>query len=628
MSKINRNSIFYKAAIVICKIVFFIGFMSLLLWGESISENLNIDPTLFNMGLVIAVMATLIVSDSLYKKLRYKKYKNKAQRIQKLYPLAYDKFRLNYFLNNPHNCYNDIPELSELKTICSRDDTIWSEEEALLKEERRRRILEDKECSNKAKQIKEHYPDGYNEWKEKHHYATNSYIVKYEAQIVALQKHLNTIEWEKSQALFSQLCYNLNKTLLPTYGRYYYRIPFTKFSAEGDEIPGLYVVWQSFAYAFCKETDIDYTHCPYIKQNTEILSKGQFVISDSIVTQIAEYINKLDSEEDTAIYFCPAINEKYKEYYRKCYVKIQGKFAESISRDLICDQISDDQFGFTSDLSLWAKHIKRRIVVVDFATENNRLINICRKLIDVASVKRPLITFVSILKGHDRREMLKIVENKQKQIAADEEKKRAEEDAHKSFIEAVNSWPTLNDDLHYHYFVNYYPTTCDFEATEEEWEIRKLVWDFKNAPGWTSHSIHEAALNNIVRWLRNKLLKTFGADKLKYLTLVCIPASSSQKTKARYEEFSNIICKELGLINAFPYITVLEEASEKRLGGAGLDIDNLRFEKNFFKGKYVLLFDDIITRGDTMNTFKRKMEQLDATVVCGIALGKTKHHRD
>ena len=127
--------------------------------------------------------------------------------------------------------------------------------------------------------------------------------------------------------------------------------------------------------------------------------------------------------------------------------------------------------------------------------------------------------------------------------------------------------------------------------------------------------------------LKNKLLTTFEADSLKYLTLVCIPASSQIKTQARYEEFSNRICGELGLINAYPHISVVTEKEERRSGGTSIDTNKLSFDEDFFKGKYVLLFDDVITRGDSMRTFKRKMESLGATVVGGLSLGKTKHER-
>jgi predicted amidophosphoribosyltransferase len=41
----------------------------------------------------------------------------------------------------------------------------------------------------------------------------------------------------------------------------------------------------------------------------------------------------------------------------------------------------------------------------------------------------------------------------------------------------------------------------------------------------------------------------------------------------------------------------------------------------------VLLFDDVITKGDSMLRFKRKMEELGAIVVGGFSIGKTTHMR-
>ena len=127
--------------------------------------------------------------------------------------------------------------------------------------------------------------------------------------------------------------------------------------------------------------------------------------------------------------------------------------------------------------------------------------------------------------------------------------------------------------------------------------------------------------------LKDKLLTTFEEDSLKYLTLVCIPASSQAKTQARYEEFSDRICGETGMINAYSHISVVTEREERHLGGSGMNTNQLSFDEDFFKGKYVLLFDDVITRGDSMRTFKSKMETLGAIVVGGLALGKTKHER-
>ena len=81
------------------------------------------------------------------------------------------------------------------------------------------------------------------------------------------------------------------------------------------------------------------------------------------------------------------------------------------------------------------------------------------------------------------------------------------------------------------------------------------------------------------------------------------------------------------MINAYPHITVVAEKEEKHLGGSGLDTSKLHFDEGYFRGKYVLLFDDIITKGNSMIAFKQKMEALGAIVIGGLSLGKTKHER-
>ncbi len=47
----------------------------------------------------------------------------------------------------------------------------------------------------------------------------------------------------------------------------------------------------------------------------------------------------------------------------------------------------------------------------------------------------------------------------------------------------------------------------------------------------------------------------------------------------------------------------------------------------FFKGKYVLLFDDVITSGRSMERLKQKLESVGAIVIAGLSIGRTKHER-
>ena len=358
----------------------------------------------------------------------------------------------------------------------------------------------------------------------------------------------------------------------------------------------------------------------------ESVKRGSCYLGEEEERKITSFINKLNEEDKTSVYICPLRNGWDSSSYSAALVTILGSLDNSIEV-LEMSDILDIDDAKESEIIKWVNNVKRRVVVIDFITDNNQIEYICRDAIKKLKNKHPLITLISICKGYSKEEMEALIEEKRIKIA--EEKKRAEEEAKakKNLIEAVSLWDTLVGGLHYSYLFYYYPTTCDFEATEEEWSNRWIVWDFKNTPGKTSKSDHQEALEKAIHMLKNKLLTTFEADSLKYLTLVCIPASSQIKTQARYEEFSNRICGELGLINAYPHISVVTEKEERRSGGTSIDTNKLSIDEDFFKGKYVLLFDDVITRGDSMRTFKRKMESLGAIVVGGLSLGKTKHER-
>lgn len=236
----------------------------------------------------------------------------------------------------------------------------------------------------------------------------------------------------------------------------------------------------------------------------------------------------------------------------------------------------------------------------------------------------------NIVKAEQRIQQKDSEEREKERLRREEEIKRQEEERKAQELSelksCVSSWDALYCGLKFSYLLRYYPTTCDFEATEEEWQDRWTVWNFKNTPGKTSFSDHQNALDTVIPRLRNKLFDTFGT-KLNKLTLVCIPASTQEKTLARYEKFSRLLCSETGMENSFDKISVVKPKEERRMGGTSIQVGNLWFDTSFFKGKYIILFDDVITRGDSMSTFKMQMQRLGAIVIAGLSIGKTKHER-
>lgn len=607
-----------------------------LLWGfcMSIGDEYKISPFtvlfLFVIATVILAVLVIFIYTSSHNKI-YNKHWKRVNEIQQKYGIAYNKFVRE---NNIKTDYytGKVSELSELKKISCREDSVWEQEEKSLKEEKekrsREREIERQKCKEKADRIKKEYPDGYKKWEETepkkwlYKVVTDPAICDAENDIKSLDQQIKNDNWQKDQAIFAKHCRELRDELLNTYGCYPYYIQFDEFDKTRE-----FKIWQLFPYSFCLEEDLDYTHFPTEKKNGQLVKDHKALLPVEQADAIAAYINRLNNEEKTNVYFCPIRDGWDSIFYNDLSTNIIASLDDSVDFLDMSDPFSDTMTAEQSDIEKWISSLERRVVIIDLATNYHRLITSCKEVLDKTKEKRPLITFISVQKGFSREEMVKLIEEDKKKRKEEAKRVIDEANAQKSLVNSVSSWDILTGGLHYAYLFYYYPTTCDFEANEEEWSNRWLIWDFKNTPGKTTEEDHHEALDKAIPMLKNKLITTFGENNLKYLTLVCIPASSQAKTQARYEEFASRICGETSLINAYPHITVVEEREERHLGGTGMNTSQLSFDKEFFKGKYVLLFDDVITRGDSMRTFKQKMESLGATVVGGLCLGKTKHDR-
>ena len=158
---------------------------------------------------------------------------------------------------------------------------------------------------------------------------------------------------------------------------------------------------------------------------------------------------------------------------------------------------------------------------------------------------------------------------------------------------------------------------------------RRTIWNFKNDPGRNISSLqHEEALNNVIPQIIQRLNDTFGEEYVQFLTLVCLPASTRAKNVARYEEFAKRLCDETGMENGYEHTHVVKDGMSKNdpENHTGRSIQPIiEFDKDFFRGKNVLLFDDVVTKGGTMLRYKDILKDKGATVIGGICLGKTKH---
>lgn len=92
-------------------------------------------------------------------------------------------------------------------------------------------------------------------------------------------------------------------------------------------------------------------------------------------------------------------------------------------------------------------------------------------------------------------------------------------------------------------FFDYLP--IKYEATEKEWQIRQLIWDFKD--GRRSGKVAEL----VARQIRAQ----FGS-LCDTITFACIPACTAVANAIRYEEFAEEVCRLTGATNAYKAITI------------------------------------------------------------------------
>ena len=222
------------------------------------------------------------------------------------------------------------------------------------------------------------------------------------------------------------------------------------------------------------------------------------------------------------------------------------------------------------------------------------------------------------------------LEKKREELQRQREEKVRRRQELQNLKSCVSSWPLPNRaTINCFSLYFYYPIKCSWEASDEEWEIRNLIWDFKANPHTPQSeseikSLHESALKEVLPNLKRVIEHFFGCKKTK-LTLVCIPSSKRIVTERRYKDLSDQLCSETGMSNGYPYISVDSEGDAHHLGGTKQAVFSV--DPNFFKNRYVIIFDDVITTGKSMERLKILLESVGANVIGGLSIGKTKHDR-
>lgn len=184
--------------------------------------------------------------------------------------------------------------------------------------------------------------------------------------------------------------------------------------------------------------------------------------------------------------------------------------------------------------------------------------------------------------------------------------------------ESIASWPSLSNGIHYNWLVDYpaYSAFGTYELSNEDWEKRDFIQNFKGNSELTTETDHQQAMSKAISLVSDYVIEHFG-EEAKQLCFLCVPASLQSATKRRFEHFSDQVCQLTGMENLYPAISFTSEVDED-----GDTVDTSHLDAHLLQGKRILIFDDIIASGGSLARFADKLSELQGEVVAALALGK------
>ena len=156
-------------------------------------------------------------------------------------------------------------------------------------------------------------------------------------------------------------------------------------------------------------------------------------------------------------------------------------------------------------------------------------------------------------------------------------------------------------------------------ASFEELEVQFRILGFKDG------------LNIYTRWAVREFARAMTGMDLHEATVVCIPARTRYSNVRRWKRFSDLLCRATGATDGFPHVHVSGSRTRVHITGDHSVCQNIKhyvdIEHEFFRGRTVIVIDDICTTGQTSLTFVEALRNAGATVPVVICLAKTQPYR-
>ena len=167
--------------------------------------------------------------------------------------------------------------------------------------------------------------------------------------------------------------------------------------------------------------------------------------------------------------------------------------------------------------------------------------------------------------------------------------------------------------MNIYYLLDYVPVSAQnygYCPTEEDWMDRHEVWHFKDG------NCSSRILRGLVQGIRQLSSQN---------CVVCfVPASTKAKTESRYAGVSSRLQDMTGVPCSYKAISKAEDGLAGHLSGKKADpAADFSFNSDYFRGKKVILIDDVVTRGNTLESTARRLLEKGAREVVALTVART-----
>lgn len=165
----------------------------------------------------------------------------------------------------------------------------------------------------------------------------------------------------------------------------------------------------------------------------------------------------------------------------------------------------------------------------------------------------------------------------------------------------------------------YIPKRYLKRASFEDIDNHRMILDFKDGKGYATE------------WAAREVCNSLSAMDLSDTVIVCIPASCKRTNERRFRNFASLVCERTGAVNGFGHVLVTGHRSKAHIDHVHELADNadefIHVDGDFFRGRKVIVIDDIVTTCMTANAFIDRMVSAGADVRMALFIAKTRQFK-